>query len=151
MENKSIASQKKNRPALFDNGWMDRFFNAPLDEFFTGKMINVPAVNVAETAKDFRITIAAPGLDKKDFAINVHDDVLTISAEKESQKEKEEQQGHYNRREYNYTSWMRSFYLPDNGDDSKIEAKYENGELKITIAKKENPQTTTLSKNIQVN
>lgn len=151
MENKSVATQKRSRPALFDNGWMDRFFNAPLDEFFTGKMMNVPAVNVAETAKDFRITIAAPGLDKKDFTINVQDDVLSISAERESQKEKDDQQGHFNRREYNYTSWMRSFYLPENGDESKIDAKYENGELKITIAKKETRQASTHSKNIQVN
>ncbi|MFM2138796.1 MAG: Spore protein, partial [Bacteroidota bacterium] len=61
---------------------MDNFFNAPIDEFLNvGKTLNVPAVNVTETEKEFRLTFAAPGMDKKDFKVETIEDMLTISAE----------------------------------------------------------------------
>ncbi len=66
--------------------------------------------------------------------MEVRDDMLTISAEK-TKEEKDERNGRYNRREYNYSSWSRSFTLPDNTEGSKVDAKYENGELKISIPK----------------
>ena len=81
MENRVVDKPKTSWPSFFDNGWMDKFFNAPLDEFFNyGKVLNVPAVNVTETDKDFRLCIAAPGLEKKDFKIDAYDDMLTIRA-----------------------------------------------------------------------
>ena len=87
---------------------MEKFFNAPLDEFFNlGKVMNVPAVNVMETDKEFKLTIAAPGLEKKDFKVESVEDMLTISAEHEKE-EKEEKNGRFNRREYNYTSQVGS-------------------------------------------
>lgn len=61
---------------------------------------------------------------------------MTISSEKEMD-EQEKTEGRYNRREYNYSSWSRSFMLPEDCDESKILAEYDNGELKITIPKKE--------------
>ena len=150
MENKAVEKPKSSRPTLFDGGWMEKFFNAPLDEFFSmGKIMNVPAVNVSETDKEFRLTVAAPGMEKKDFKVEAFDDMLTISAEHE-REEKEEKNGRFNRREYNYSSWNRSFTLPENCDASKIEASYVNGELKIMIPKlliKESKQV----KNIAVN
>jgi HSP20 family protein len=88
--------------------------------------MNVPAVNVSETDKEFALTIAAPGLDKNDFKVDAYDDMLTISAEKEKEV-KEEKNGRYNRREYNYSSWSRSFPLPENCDAGKINAEYKNG------------------------
>lgn len=137
MENKAVDKPKTSWPALFDSGWMEKFFNAPLDEFFNfGKVMNVPAVNVTETDKEFRLSIAAPGLEKKDFKVDTFDDMLTISAEHE-REEKEEKNGRYNRREYNYSSWSRSFSLPENCSPGKIEAEYKNGELKIMIPKME--------------
>lgn len=136
MENKAIEKTRTSWPSLFDNVWMDRIFNAPLDEFFNlGKVMNVPAVNVAETEKEFSLSMAAPGLEKKDFKIEAIDDLLTISAEHE--KEEKEQNDRYNRREYNYSSWSRSFTLPENCNANKIDAVYKNGELKITIPKME--------------
>ena len=135
MENKVVDKPKTSWPTLFDSGWMEKFFKAPLDEFFTfGKVMNVPAVNVAETEKEFKLTIAAPGLEKKDFKVDAYDDMLTISAEHE-REEKEEKNGRFNRREYNYSSWSRSFTLPENCDSGKIDAEYKNGELKILIPK----------------
>jgi len=137
MENKAVDKPRTSWPTLFDSGWMEKFFNAPIDEFFNfGKVMNVPAVNVGETDKEFKLTIGAPGLEKKDFKLDVFDDMLTISAEKEKE-EKEEKNGRYNRREYNYTSWSRSFSLPENCDPAKIIAEYKNGELKIVIPKME--------------
>ena len=150
MENKAVDKPRTSWPTLFDSGWMEKFFNAPLDEFFDfGKVMNVPAVNVNETDKEFALTIAAPGLEKKDFKVDAYDDMLTISAEKE-REEKEEKGGRYNRREYNFNSWSRSFTLPENCDAGKINAEYKNGELKILIPKMEVKQPKKV-KNISVN
>lgn len=128
---------------------MEKFFNAPIDEFFNmGKVMNVPAVNVSETDKTFMLSVAAPGMDKKDFKVEAFDEMLTISAEHE-REEKEEKNGRFNRREYNYSSWTRSFTLPENCDAGRIEANYVNGELKIMIPKLEVRETKKI-KNITV-
>lgn len=137
MENKAVGKPKTSWPSLFDRGWMDKFLNSPLDEFYNfGKMMNVPAVNVTETDKEFKLNIAAPGLEKSDFKIDAYDDMLTISAE-HGREDKDEKNGRYNRREYNYSSWSRSFSLPDNCNLEKIDAEYKNGELRILIPKME--------------
>ena len=150
MENKAVDKPRTTWPTIFDSGWMDKFFNAPLDEFFNfGKVMNVPAVNVSESEKDFMLSIAAPGLEKKDFKVEAYDDMLTISAEHEKE-EKEEKEGRFNRREYNYRSWSRSFTLPENCNSGKIDAEYKNGELKIVIPKMEVKQPKKI-KNISVN
>jgi HSP20 family protein len=135
MENKAVEKPRTSWPSLFDRGWVEKFFNSPMDDYFNvGKMMNVPAVNVSETDKEFRLTIAAPGLEKGDFKVDAYDDMLTISAEHE-REDKEEKDGKYNRREYNYSSWSRSFSLPENCDLGKINAEYKNGELKVVIPK----------------
>jgi len=150
METKAIEKSKTFMPGLTEPNWMEKFFNAPLDEFFNyGRVMNVPAVNVSETDKEFRLSIAAPGLEKKDFKVDFVDDFLTISAEHEKE-EKEEKNGRFNRREYNYTSWSRSFTLPENCNYNKIDAEYKNGELKIMIPKMEVKQPKKV-KTISVN
>ena len=96
----------------------------------------LPAVNVKETKDDYLVSMAVPGMSKKDFKIDLKDNVLTISSEKKD--EKKEDQENYTRREYSYQSFSRSFTLPkDVVNDEKIEAKYDNGELRITIPKME--------------
>lgn len=135
MENKAIDKPRTSWPTLFDRSWVEKFFNSPMDDHFNfGKLMNVPAVNVSETEKEFRLSIAAPGLEKGDFKVEAYDDMLTISAEHE-REDKEEKNGNYNRREYNYSSWSRSFSLPENCDLGKINAEYKNGELKVVIPK----------------
>ena len=137
MENKAVDKPRTSWPSVFDSGWMDKLFNTPMDEFFSlGKAISVPAVNISETDKEFKLCIAAPGLEKKDFKIDAYDDMLTISAEKQKE-EKVEENGRFNRREYNYSSWSRSFTLPENCNFGKIDAEYKNGELRILIPKME--------------
>ena len=137
MENKTVDKPRSSLPSLFDRGWVEKFFNSPLDDYFNfGKMMNVPAVNVSETDKEFKLNIAAPGLEKSDFKVDAYDDMLTISAEHE-REDKDESDGRFNRREYNYSSWSRSFSIPENCDLDKINAEYKNGELKVIIPKKE--------------
>lgn len=134
---KAVDKPRNTWPTLFDSGWMEKFFNAPLDEFFNfGKAMNVPAANITETDKEFKLTMAIPGLERSDFRIESFENMLTISAEKEKE-EKEENAGRYNRREYNFNSWSRTFTLPEYVDAKHIEAIYEKGELKILLPKTE--------------
>ena len=150
MENKAIEKRERTIPTFFDGGWMEKFFNSPIDEFFsTSRMLNVPAVNVSETEKEFILSVAAPGMDKKDFNLSAYDNMLTISAEKETEH-REEKNGRYNRREYNFSSWNRSFTLPENCDAGHIDASYINGELKIVIPKLAVKETKKI-KSITVN
>lgn len=117
-----------------------------MDEFFGGdvfpgffldfdKRTVSPAVNIIESKEDFRIEVAAPGLDKADFRINLENNVLTISAEKEEKQEAKEE--HFMRREFNYSTFSRSFTLPDSMDTEKISARHKDGVLHVTIPKKE--------------
>jgi HSP20 family protein len=99
---------------------------------------SVPAVNIRETDKDFEISLAAPGLSRKDFDVSVDDNrVLTISSEKKEEKETKEK--NYTRQEFSYSSFSRSFALPENVKEDDVNAKYEDGVLKVTLMKKAIP------------
>jgi HSP20 family protein len=122
-------------PSIFD-----RFFNNDLMDWnlsnFSSTNTSLPAVNVKETDDEFNIEVAAPGMTKKDFNIHFHNNVLTISSEKED--EKKEENGKYSRREFSYQSFQRSFTVAENTVDSdKITAKYADGILTITLPKRE--------------
>jgi len=119
-------------PAYWDDFFNDRFFNQL--SHMNGKE-NTPAVNVSEDEKEYSIEVAAPGLSRKDFNLEIENDVLTISSEhKES---KEENKTNFLRREFNYQSFKRSFQLPDTVDQEQIRATHEEGILKLTLPKKE--------------
>lgn len=100
-----------------------------------GGALIMPDANIIENHKDFKIELAAPGLERKDFKVEVEDGILTISSEKE--EEKKEEHKNYWRKEFSYNSFSRSFKLPDNSLQDKVEAKYENGVLNVTVPKKE--------------
>jgi HSP20 family protein len=135
MEKQILEKASRSLPSLFGNGWLDRMLSTPLDEYLgMTRVSNVPAVNVSETDKEYIVAVAAPGMDRKNFQVETAEDMLTISAEKEKE-EKEEHEGRYNRREYNYSSWSRSFSLPEDCNVEKIDAEYKSGELRITIPK----------------
>ena len=108
-------------------------------DFFTPRLgVTVPSVNIRETAREFLFEVAAPGLERKDFDLEIDNHVLRISVEKEGTKE--DKDNGYFRKEYTYNSFCRSFTLPDNIREANIDAKYENGILKVTIPKaKETP------------
>jgi len=96
---------------------------------------NRPAVNVIEGKDNFRLEIAAPGLNKSDFDINIEKDVLTISAKVEKEASKEGVK--YSRKEFDYNEFKRTFNLPKTIDKTKIDAAFKNGILTLTLAKKE--------------
>lgn len=110
------------------------------DDRFTSPLLrgSMPAVNVKETDKSFEVEVAAPGFNKKDFNISVDNGLLTVSAANRQEKEKKED--NYTRREFGYTSFSRSFNLPVNTNEEDIQAKYEDGVLKLSIAKKDQPE-----------
>ncbi len=105
--------------------------NLGLDDFFRREWI--PAVNVSESDKTYEIELAAPGLKRDDIHVKVVDGVLTISSEKKTEKESKDR--NYTRREFNYSSFSRSFTLPENAKEDEIKASYDNGVLKLSVAK----------------
>jgi HSP20 family protein len=105
--------------------------NLLMDEFFRKDW--VPAVNVAENDKSYEIELAAPGLKRDDFHVKVADGILTISSEKKTEKESKDR--NYTRKEFNYASFSRSFTLPENAKEDEIKATYDNGVLRLNVAK----------------
>ncbi|WP_420321399.1 Hsp20/alpha crystallin family protein [Flagellimonas sp.] len=95
----------------------------------------VPAVNIAESEEAFDIEVAAPGLKKEDFKINLDNGMMTISSEKSEEKESEEKK--ITRKEFSFSSFQRSFTLPESVLVEKINAVYKDGVLKIKLPKKE--------------
>jgi HSP20 family protein len=124
------------------NPFTDVFETLFNDSFISDRLTTkVPAVNIAETENDFHIELAAPGLRKEDFKINLDKYVLSVSAEKKTEENQEGKR--YNKREYSYSSFVRSFTLPETADQERISAEYVDGILKITVAKKEEAKSLT--------
>lgn len=123
------------RSSLFPS-FVDEFFGKELPTIFNVDYgFTKPSVNITENKDDFRIEFAAPGLEKEDFRINLNNNVLTISSDKEEKKEADNEK--CMRREFSYTQFSRSFSLPTSVDTEKINASYKNGILNIIIPKKE--------------
>ena len=125
------------------NPWFPSIF----DEFFTQNRLDVPnyenfsipAVNIQENLSNFVVELAAPGLKKKDFAIEVEDNVLKVSANQSAETETSSQENgtKFTRKEFSYSNFSRSFTLPETVNVEHIEAKYEDGVLRVTLPKKE--------------
>ena len=131
----SLVKFSNQFPTLFD-----RFFDNDLFDWsnknFSLTNTTLPSVNILEDDNSYEVEMAAPSLNKDDFKIELNNDVLTISSEKQTENETKEGQ-RYTRKEFSYQSFSRSFTLPDSVDNDKIKAKYENGVLKVTIPKRE--------------
>jgi HSP20 family protein len=128
----------------------DIFSRSLLPEFGNsgfGLKLKEPSVNITEDTSEFIVEMAAPGLEKKDFKVEVENHTLCVSAEKKEEKKEEEK--NYWRREFSYNSFSRSFQLPENSLPDKIHAEYNNGVLKLTLPKKE-VTVTRPTRNIQV-
>ncbi len=146
MATQSLMKATERFPSVFDD------FFKPWNEWFDSgsspvRTLKLPAVNITEEKDQYQVSLAAPGLKKEDFKIDLDGNMLTISSEKEEQKEENDKK--FTRREYSYSSFSRSFTLPEEINQDKIEAKYEDGILKLVIPRKEN-STQQLSKNIPV-
>ena len=134
-----LPTIRKNYNPFFSNLFDDNFFFGT-----NGHANTLPAVNIKETDKSFNLEVAVPGMKKEDLKIEVNDDVLTISSENKYEN-KEEKDG-YKRKEFCYSSFCRSFYLPENTDVDGINASYKDGILDVTIPKKEEDQIVKIHK-----
>lgn len=132
-------------PSLFDDFF--RPFNF-WDADFVPRALIVPAVNIDENKDQYELALAVPGMKKNDFNINVEGNMLTISSEKEEESEEKQKNGY--RREFNYSSFSRSFALPNEVIKDKIDARYQDGVLKVSLPKKEEAKKLIVNKQILV-
>ena len=135
---------RRNENYLAWSNFFNEFFNRDWMDWtthnFSETNTTLPSVNIKEGNDNYEVEMAAPGLEKKDFKIDLANDLLTISSDKKTEKEIKKGQK-YSMREYSYQSFNRSFTLPNTVDSNKIAAKYENGILKVVIPKKEEAKT----------
>ena len=140
MSNKALTRFTERMPSVFDDffkPWNEWFDN----EGLLNRTLKVPAVNITEHKDEYKVSLAAPGLKKEDFKIDVDGNMLTISSEKEENKEEKEKT--FTRKEYNYSSFSRSFTLPEEINKEKIDARYEDGVLNISLPRKEEAKKVT--------
>lgn len=133
----SLLSDFFDNDKFFSNRWFGKEFNQSL-----------PAVNIKEDGKQFDIEFAVPGFSKGDFKIDVEQNVLTVSAEKK--EENTEENKRFTRKEFSYSSFSRSFTLPQSVNAERIDAKYADGLLQLHIPKKEEVKTLP-KKQVKVN
>ncbi len=134
----SLANSNSNQNFPTLSNWLDDIFNRDLPSVFTSNFntgITLPKVNIKETADTFVVEMAVPGLKKSDFHIDIDNQVLSISTESKEENEHEEE--NYTRREFGYSSFKRTFTLPESVNDEKIKANYNEGILSILLPKKE--------------
>lgn len=128
--------------SLFDDFFTRELFNWGNNNFSDSRT-TVPSVNIKERDEAFEVEVAAPGMQKEDFKITLDGNLLSISSSKEERDE--ENNSNFTRREFSYQSFQRSFELAKEVvDDENIEAKYDNGVLRLTIPKKEGAKTQSL-------
>ena len=144
MSLRSLMKSSSMNPLFGDfmEPWND-WFNDP----FPTRTLSVPRANITEEGDHFNLSVAAPGLQKSDFKIDLKGNVITISAQKEENKE--EKKENFTRREYNFSSFSRSFTLPEDVEKDKIDAAYTDGVLKLILPKSEKALKAA-PKNIEV-
>ena len=124
-------------------GFNDVFESVFNDSFFSDRMVSrVPAVNISESTDHFHIELAAPGLKKSDFKISVDENRLIISVEQQPQ-EQTTNDLKFSKREFSFGSFVRSFTIPEIADQGRIEASYEDGILRVNLAKREEAKSVS--------
>ena len=133
-------------PSVFED------FFRPMDELFDrgpwSRVMNMPAVNIIENTDEYKLSFAVPGMKKNDFKIDIDGNMLTISAEVEERKEEKKEE--FTREEYNFSSFSRTFTLPDEVNKEKVEAIYVDGVLKLSLPKKEEAKKALITKHVPV-
>lgn len=143
METKALTRLNETMPSVFDDffrPWTDLFDNGG----WNVRPMNVPAVNIAEQPNEYLLSLAAPGMKKDDFKIDIDGNMLTISSEKEENKEEKNKK--FTRKEYSYSSFSRCFSLPEEIKQENIDAKYADGILTITLPRKEEAKKPAVKK-----
>lgn len=140
---------KLNKHNPVRTGRFSPMFDEVFSDFFGGGLMNTfnkaVAVNIKEDEKSYQLEFAAPGYEKEEFKIGVENQLLTVSADKKDEKSEEGRD--YTRREFAYSSFQRSFNLPESVNSDAIKAEYKNGVLQVFIPKKveENKQKREIS------
>jgi len=116
-------------PSFFSDT-LDRLWKEEKDETVNW----MPSVNIKERSEDFKIDLAVPGMDKKDFKVEVDNGILTVSGERKEEKSENEK---VTRTEFHYGTFKRTFTLPETADVEKIAANYKDGLLSLTVGKRE--------------
>jgi len=133
-------------PSVFED------FFRPMDEFFDkgfwDRPFTVPAVNVVEDTDEYKLFFAVPGMKKNDFKIDIDGNMITVSAEIEEKKEEKKEE--FTREEYNFSSFTRTFTLPEEVNREKIEAVYTDGILRLILPKKEEAKKALITKHVAV-
>ncbi len=135
--NKKITDSNFNAlpslPSWFDDFLGNRFGNEFMSNFNTG--LTLPAVNVMDSTNDFIVELAVPGMKKSDFDITIDNNVLSIGVENKT--EFNENKNNYTRREFGYSSFKRTFSIPESVNINKISATYNDGIMKVVLPKRE--------------
>ena len=135
----------------YNQNWLPRIFNDFFDNNWMEKAnATAPAINVVESDKDYKVEVAVPGMTKEDFNIHLGDEnELVISMEKKVENEDKENKK-YLRREFSYTKFQQSLYLPDNVDKEKITANVANGVLTIELPKYSQEEKAKINRVIEI-
>lgn len=129
-------------PVISRNNWMPEVFNDFFDtDFMTRTKATAPAINVKETEKDYTVEVAAPGMTKDDFNVNIDKDGnLHIHMEAHTEKKEEDKKSHYLRREFAYSKFEQTLLLPDDVEKEAIAARVNEGVLTVTLPKMAKPE-----------
>lgn len=129
-------------PVISRNNWMPEVFNDFFDtDFMTRTKATAPAINVKETEKDYTVEVAAPGMTKDDFSVNIDKDGnLHIHMEAHTEKKEEDKKSHYLRREFAYSKFEQTLLLPDDVEKEAIAARVNDGVLTVTLPKMAKPE-----------
>lgn len=129
-------------PVISRNNWMPEVFNDFFDtDFMTRTKATAPAINVKETEKDYTVEVAAPGMTKDDFNVNIDKDGnLHIHMEAHTEKKEEDKKSHYLRREFAYSKFEQTLLLPDDVEKEAIAARVNDGVLTVTLPKMSKPE-----------
>ena len=138
-------------PVLNRNSWMPEVFNDFFtNDFMTRANATAPAINVKESDREYTVELAAPGLKKEDFNVNIdRDGNLHIHMESKNESKEEDKKSHYLRREFSYSKFEQTLLLPDDVDKDGIEAKVNDGVLTVSLPKLEKVSEKTF-KQIEV-
>ena len=139
-------------PVKTNSNWLPSIFNDFFEyEWLAKTGVTAPAINVIENDKDYKVEMAAPGMTKDDFKVNVDENNnLTICMEKKEEKKEEKKDKKYLRREFSYSKFQQTILLPENVEKDKISAKVEHGILSIEIPKVKEEEKQKTSKAIEV-
>ncbi len=135
----------KRKPYFFDSDVWDLPGRLMNEEIYRGK--DLPAVNIKDNGDHYTVELAAPGYRREELKVNVANGVLNLSSER--REESKEEKDHYSRREFHYSSFERSFQLPENANEEEVKARYADGILKLTIGKRQ-PSVEKRSKQIEI-